>query len=500
MANRKERRANDPDIISRKAEFEKKSSILGDPISMIGSQWQQSGNGGGWGLGNPNSQPATGQQPAVNPFIIPKAAGLTITSQTYPNDYYVEWNLSTWRAVCDQVTRMGYTYPYATLVSWVFECSPFVQSLFRALGAAIGRVPFVIKDKKGNILDDWTKELCQKPYQREMDKEILFSHFWGFTGLNFDPIGGKVYKYPMQDIDPINRMLRSNTFAFYDGAKFDDYANLIFCQPSTSTESFLGWMQAIARMFIMMNQNLTSWVAAGRRLAFPMLAVGYPQMDNALDPITQQIVNPYKIQAESIASNIDPSKGVVFPYTIAADGKTIIKSIEVEFEKPGTSANMHNIFKDFNDTAKDEIREMILGGTLTASVGSSGSRALGEVQERKFDSVVNDLLDFIIAFKNEVILPKLLSFYKNAPVGITFDVNKTREWTLEEMKQLSDVVTANGKRLSNDFFQAAGISPDFLEDAPVPTPKSGFNATADDTEYAMAELARDRSIFSKKKL
>lgn len=503
--NRRDRRANNPEVQKRKEEFQQNASgVLGDIPSMTGSVWDKGGQGGGWGLGNPNAKPATGQQPSVNPFMIPKAAGLTITSQTYPNNYYVEWNLSTWRAVCDQVVKMGYTYPYATLVSWVYECSPFVQSLFRALGSAIGRVPFVIKDRKGNILEDWTKELCKKPYQKEMDKEILFSHFWGFTGLNFDPIKGKVYKYPIQDIDPINRMLRNNTFAFYNGAKFDDYANLLYIQPSCSQESFLGWMQAIARSFIQMNLNKNSWVGAGKRLAFPMLAVGYPQGDGAMDPETLETINPYKLQAENIATNIDPSKGIVFPYTLDPKGN-IIRSIEVEFEKPGTSASAHNIFKDFNESEKDEIREMILGGTLTASAGAVGSRALGEVQERKFESVVDDLLDWIIAFKNDEQLPKLLQYYKNAPDGISFDIDRTKEWTLEEMKSLSEVVTANGKRLSSQFFEAAGIPPEFLEDAPVPAPALGSSESADSNlsayddsiEFAIAQPKR--SLFGIKK-
>ena len=501
--SRRERRLHDTEVQKKKAEFEKNASMgpLGDIPSMTGSVWDKSGQGGGWGLGNPDAKPATGQRPATNPFMIPKAAGLTIQSQTYPNNYYVEWNLSTWRQVCDQVIRLGYTYPYATLVSWVYECSPFVRSLFRALGAAIGRVPFQIIDKKGNVLQDWTKELCQKPWQKEMDKEILFSHFWGFTGLNYDPIKGQVYKYPMQDIDPINRMLRQNTFAFYDGAKFDDYANLLFIQPSTSQESFLGWMQTIARMFIMMNLNLNSWAGAGKRLAFPMLAVGYPQNDGAMDPDTLATINPYKVQAENIAANIDPSKGIVFPYTLDERGN-IIKSIQVEFEKPGTSASAHNIFKDFNDTAKDEIREFILGGTLTASAGSVGSRALGEVQERKFESVIDDLLEWILAFKNATQLPKLLQFYKNAPDGISFAIDQTKEWSLEEMKQLSEIVTKNGKRLSSTFFEAAGIPPEFLEDAPEPV-AAGFgkgnalSADDDHVEYSIAETKR--SLFGSKK-
>jgi hypothetical protein len=235
-----------------------------------------------------------------------------------------------------------------------------------------------------------------------------------------------------------------------------------------------------------------------------MLAVGYPQADGALDPETQEIINPYKVQAENIAANIDPSKGIVFPYTLDPKGN-MVKSIEVEFEKPGTSASMHNIFKDFNDDEKNEIREFILGGTLTASAGAVGSRALGEVQERKFEAVIDDLLRWILAFKNSTQLPKLLQFYKNAPDGISFAIDQTKEWSLDEMKLLSEIVTKNGKRLSAQFFEAAGIPPEFLEDAPVPTSPLGlsessndnFSAYDDGNEYAIAQPKR--TLFGSKK-
>jgi hypothetical protein len=489
--NRRERRSQDPAIQERK-EKHTQASVLGDIVGGAGTSVGK-GESGGWGIGSPNAKPATGQQPYVNPFIIPKAAGLTITSQTFPSNYYVEWNLSTWRAACDQVINQGYAYSYATLVTWVFQSSPFVQSLFRALGAALGRIPFFIVDKKGNKLEDWTQELCNKPWQKELDKEILFSHFWGFTGLNFDPIEGRVYKYPMQEIDPINQLLKQSTFSFYDGVRFKDYANLLFVQPSTAQESFLGWMQPITRSFIQMNMNKNSWVNAGRRLAFPMLAIGYPQADQGNDPTTGLPINPYKNQAEAIAANIDPSKAFVFPYTIDEKGN-IVKSIQVDFEKPGTGAKAHDIFVDFNESEKNEIREMILGGDLTGNAGKNGSRSLGEVQERKLETVVEDLVEWILAYKNAEQLPKLLSYYKNAPDGIRFEINRAKQMPIDDIVKMSSVVTQNGKRLTDAFFEANGLVKDFIEDVPVPAPKGG---NIDDTEFAAA--IPSRSFLSKKK-
>jgi hypothetical protein len=491
--NRRERRAQDPQVQEKK-EKHTQASVLGDLVSGVGAPVGK-GNSGGWGVGSPTAKPAGGQQPTVNPFIIPKAAGLTITSQTFPSNYYVEWTLSTWRAACDQAIKMGYTMAYATLTSWVFESSPFVQSLFRALESPIGKVPLLAVNRKGVEYTDWTEELCNKAWQIEMRKKIaVHSHMFGFIGLNQDPVNGKIYKYPGQDIDPINRMLRSNTYSFYDGISFDETANLLFAQPSTSYESFLGWMQPISRSFIQMNLTKNNWIGAGRRLAFPLMTVGYPQADSAIDPATGLDLNPYKIQAENIAANVDPTKATVYPYTIDEKGN-IVKSIQVDFEKPGTGAKAHDIFKDFNDSEKDEIREMILGGTLTSNVGSSGSRALGQVHEDKLETVISDLIDFTVTYLNDEWLPKIKLFYKNFPDDLRLQANKAKQLSVDDIEKLATVLQMSGKRLTDNFFVANGLSKDFFEDAPIAGTSKG--AVEDNTEFAA--VIPSRSLLSKKK-
>lgn len=394
---------------------------------------------------------------------------------------------------------MGYPNAYATLVSWVFESSPFVQSLFTALSTPLDSTPFFIVDKNGNKLDDWTEELCNKPWQMELRQEILFSCFWGFSGLNFDPVEGRVYKYPMQQLDPINRLLRQGTYNFYDGVKFEDHDNLLFIQPSSNQERMLGWMQPIARSFIQMNVNKQSWLAAGRKLAFPILTIGYPQDDQAIDSNGTSI-NPYRLQAEDVAANVDPTKGLVYPYTTDARGN-IIKSLEIEFEKTGTGAKAHDLYNDFNEAEKNEVREMILGGTLTADVGSSGSRALGEVQERKFDTMVSSKIEFVLTTLNQQFLKKILRFYKNAPDGLRYEITRAKPMTLKDMETLSTIVTQNGKRLTSNFFEANGIIPDFIEDAPDATPPqpAGKLAQISDKDKDHNRSEAEQSFFRTEK-
>jgi len=486
--SRRERRLNDPAI---QAKREQHQLAGGGPLSIPGIGNNGKGNGGGWGNGNKKSKPATGTQPAVNPFMIPKGAGLNVISQTFPSNYFVEWNLSTWRYACDQAIKQGYTMSYATLVSWVFESSPFIQSLFRAIESPIGKIPYLFVDEKGNELMDWTEELCNKSWHKDLRKQIALAHFWGFLGLNFDPINGKVYKYPMQDIDPINRLLKQNTYSFYDGVNFSEHDNLLFVQPSTAYEAFLGWMQPISRMFIQMNLNDNSWIAAGRRLAFPLMTVGYPQNSNEKDAAGNDY-NPFKIQAENVVATADPTKGLVYPYTLDPQGN-IQKSLEIEFEKTGTAAKAHSIYLDFNEDKKNEIREMILGGTLTSSTAKSGSRALGDVHADKLETIIEDIAEFVENYLNDEYLKKIKKFYKNLPEGGKFVANKAKQMSMEDIKQLSDVLTANGKRLTDEFFEANGLVKEFFEDAP--TPAAG--KPIDDGDFAA--VLPERSLFGSKK-
>lgn len=490
--SRRDRRDNDPAVQAKREEFAKGAGAgpLGDlpAIAKPGS----GADGGGWGVGSDNAKPATGHQPAVNPFIIPKAAGLNVISQTYPSNYFVEWNLTTWRYACDQVIKMGQTMSYAVLTSWTFQASGFVQSLFTKLGAAIDKVQFFVTDSKGNRLDNLTLELCMKPWQIQLRREILFSYFWGFCGLNFDPVENKIYKYPMQEIDPINRLLKQSTYSYYDGVPFSDTDNLLFVQPSTSEESFLGWMQAITRAFIQMNQAKTNWLQAGRRLAFPIMTVGYPQNDGGVDSMGNAI-NPYKIQAEDIVANADPSKGIVYPYTKDAAGN-IQKAIEMEFESPKTAANTHKIFQEFNEDEKNEIRELILGGTLSSSTGSNGNRALGEVHERMFEAVVESKIDFVLATLNTDFNRKISKFYKGLPEGWRYEINRAKQLSVEEMQGISTVLNENGYRLTTDFFEANGLSKEFFEDAPTPLPPIAGKAPIvdEDPDVNMARPAKKK--------
>ena len=498
---RRERRASDPEI-------QKKRETLGIQPGVTAQQYgfgmpiNTTTPGGGYGIGNPGAMPASGQQPMVNPFMIPKDSGLSVISKTFPNNYYTAWDLSAWRAACEQAIRMGYPVSWAAMCAWTFESSAFVQSLFRELEVAVARIPIIFKDLKGNKIDELTTEICDKKWFRDLFKEGIFSKFWGFSVINIDPINEAIYKYPMQDVDPINRMLKSNTFAFYDGLRIEENANLLFFQPSTSYEAFLGWMQPITRAFIQMNTNNTNWMAAGRRLAFPIMMVGYPQDDTQTDRAGNPI-NAYRNQAEDIIKNSDPTNGLAFPYTIGPDGK-MVRSIDVSFaDGGGTGAgSRQKIYQDFNNEQKQEIREMILLGTLSSSAGTTGSYALGSVHMEKYQMAIEHMVDETIALLNKEFLHKLKYFYKGFPDGVVLGVEEAKEYDISEIKQWADILKESGKKLSTAFFEKAGLSEEDIEDAPEPFGggfQSQFSAHKEPKKLSLYKRKATKFNWNKKK-
>ena len=447
--------------------------------------------GGGWGLGNQNSIPAAGNTQTVSNWILPKSVGLDVISQMFPSNYLQEWDLTKCRLASDQVLKQGYTLQWDTLVTWVYQSSPFIQSVFEAIGAAVDRVEFFMTHKSGEKDDEWTNELCSKPYQRQIIREIVYGYFWGFTGINFDPLNGQMYKYPISVIDPINRMLKESTFVFSTGMNFNEAVNLLFIQPSTNTESFLGWMQPIARTFIQINNAMMNWGAAGRKAAIPIMQVGYPQSATKLDENGNEF-NPARVEAEKLAANPDPSKGFVYPYSVDFQGN-IQKSIQIDFTDNKSNMNMHKIFQELIKDFEAGIMQMVLGGTLTAEAGKFGTKGLGEVQERKFDAVIESKISYVISVLNSDFLPKISQFYRNMPADLEYSTDRTKKLTMDEIALLSATMAENGRRLTDEFFINNGILPSDFEELPpsvIPEPFKEVEIKASNKEGFFGSLKK----------
>ena len=347
----------------------------------------------------------------------------------------------------------------------------------------------------------WTDEICNKKWFRELRKEIAWADLWGFTGLNIDPLNNKIFKYSMSQIDPINRMLRESTYNFYDGLSFKETINLLFVQPSSSYERFLGKMQPITREFIMMNMNSLSWVQAGKRLAFPLLTIGFPANNQSLSD-EGNLQNAFRDEAERYAANIDPAKTLITPYVIDRDGN-IQTALKVESKETGASVNAHKIFQEFNVDQKNDIRELLFGGTLTSNAGKFGTKGLGQVHENKLKVSLEARNEEILETLNDDtdFLWKIKKFYKNFPDNLHFDTNRTKEFDINEIKELSDSIVSNQMKLTKNFYIKYGLDEEDIDDTPAPLkPVGGENEAPEEYMSVRYDKPRRGLFGAKKKL
>jgi hypothetical protein len=418
--------------------------------------------GTGWGIPQMDSKNAWGEKPIVNPFLIPRAAGLNRISQVFPNNYYRNWDLTQWRQACDSAIKFGYGIDYAVMTSWAFEISEFVQFLFRKVESAIGKVPFLIVNENEKENEIWTAELCGKLWHKTLRQEIALSHFWGYTVLNFDPVSQKIYKYPMQNIDPVNHLLKWQTYSIYDGIEIEGKDDLLFIQPSNNYERFLGWMQPISRSIIMINNAYNNWFAAGKRMAYPLMQVGYAEDQFSQDSNGNQL-NQGRDEADTIAKNIDPSKAIVTPFTFDNTGKPQYK-IDITSKDMGNTGKQHEVYSALIEKKQNEIMQMIMLGTLSSGSQKNGNRALGEVHERGWEDVALDMIEYVETYLNSVFIKKIAKWYVNFPSGIKFKANVTKNMKMDEIKVLSSIMKDNGKKLTDEFFVANGIPANYFED------------------------------------
>jgi hypothetical protein len=259
-------------------------------------------------------------------------------------------------------------------------------------------------------------------------------------------------------------------------------------------------MQPITRSFIQMNMNSNNWVVAGKRLAFPLLTIGYPQAENTLDE-NGALVNQSKQDAENLAANIDPSQAVTYPYTIDMNGN-IQKAIMIgEEATSGGTGSRHKIYQEFNKDEKNEIRELIFGGTLTSTTQGVGSQALGNIHYEKYQAQILYLIEQAVVMLNDSIngfIGKIPAFYKNFPKGAKLAINSTKQWDIDEVTKLSPILKLHGKKFTDSFFEEIGLPTDYFEEAPEPMMPSfggGEEATQETTtEKSKLVLATQEQI------
>jgi hypothetical protein len=142
---------------------------------------------------------------------------------------------------------------------------------------------------------------------------------------------------------------------------------------------------------------------------------------------------------------------------------------------------------------------LIFGGTLTSSAGKFGTKGLGDVHADKLQVALAARNDEVLDILNDTtdFRWKLKKFYPNLPDNLHFDTNRTKEYTIDEIKMLSDSVTENGQKLTKRFFTKFGLEEEDIEDMPIPVKTGNFES--DDSTMSVTIAKPERGLFGVKK-
>lgn len=91
--------------------------------------------------------------------------------------------------------------------------------------------------------------------------------------------------------------------------------------------------------------------------------------------------------------------------------------------KEATNTDAYNIFKEFDNICKNEIAQLILGGSMITSDGSSYSQS--QVHQLQFDAKTRDDIKKIEYVVNDVLIPKLVTLGLVTPgTWLKFDLSE----------------------------------------------------------------------------
>jgi hypothetical protein len=128
--------------------------------------------------------------------------------------------------------------------------------------------------------------------------------------------------------------------------------------------------------------------------------------------------------------------------------------------------------------------------------------ALGAIHYKKYQAHILYIVEEAAAMlndNNDGFIKKLSQIYPGFPKGVSFKVNKAKQWDLEEIAILSPVLRANGKKLTDDFFVSTGLTEDDFEEAPITPATPNNNDPSGESKTLQSKLVLATEVPEKKK-
>lgn len=233
-----------------------------------------------------------------------------------------------------------------------------------------------IEFRRNDQPDDVINAQLRSPWFKELRKDLIMSHFWGFTLVQFylDEDGNIRYDLiNRKHYDPIHRKLLKYQGAI-DGISIDEFPNTMF----VGSERKLGIFAELLPAVLYKRGNMADWARFANIFGMPIREYTYDAGDE-------------EARVRLIADARRQGSNAVYIHPKDSELKLIEAS-----NKTGSS-ELYRTFAEYWD-AKMSIR--VLGNTLTTDAKENGTQSLGTVHKEEEDEMNADDCDFLLDILN----------------------------------------------------------------------------------------------------
>lgn len=233
-----------------------------------------------------------------------------------------------------------------------------------------------IEFRRNDQPDEAMNAQLRSPWFKELRKDLIMSHFWGFTLVQFylDEDGNIRYDLiNRKHYDPIHRKLLKYQGAI-DGISIDEFPNTMF----VGSERKLGIFAELLPAVLYKRGNMADWARFANIFGMPIREYTYDAGDE--DARARLIADARRQCSNAVYIHPKDSELTL----IEASNKT-------------GSSELYRTFAEYWD-AKMSIR--VLGNTLTTDAKENGTQSLGTVHKEEEDEMNADDCDFLLDILN----------------------------------------------------------------------------------------------------
>ena len=233
-----------------------------------------------------------------------------------------------------------------------------------------------IEFRRNDQPDEAMNAQLRSPWFKELRKDLIMSHFWGFTLVQFylDEDGNIRYDLiNRKHYDPIHRKLLKYQGSI-DGISIDEFPNTMF----VGSERKLGIFAELLPAVLYKRGNMADWARFANIFGMPIREYTYDAGDE-------------DARARLIADARHQGSNAVYIHPKDSELKLIEAS-----NKTGSS-ELYRTFAEYWD-AKISIR--VLGNTLTTDAKENGTQSLGTVHKEEEEEMNADDCDFLLDILN----------------------------------------------------------------------------------------------------